>query len=414
MSLKKTEITVLGGGIIGLSVALRMLNAGREVTLIDPEEPGTGTSFGNAGTIAEYAVLPVGSPEVIKQLPSLLFNKNSPIAIKRSAILSLCPWLIKFLYQSMPKNAARNAQAIASLVQGSRMRWEELSSQVGGESFLKTDGNIYLYPKEELLEYGTRDIDKRRQLGLNAEILNIDELKKLEPNLDLSEGGASFFPDGAYMNDPGKMVKLILNASINKGCQIISQTATKIERVNNGIKVHLDNQSTIITKQLVVAAGAYSKKFAQQAGDKIPLDVERGYHVEYDMAEPLLNRPCCYAAGGFYMSPMSGRLRVVGTVELGGLSPKISQHRIKYLEKGARLFFPTLSNPSRTWLGFRPSIPDSRPVISQSSKGNDIVYAFGHGHIGLTLAPITAEIVESILTKTKTPKSISEFSATRF
>ena len=152
MSLKKTEITVLGGGVIGLSVALRMLNAGREVTLIDPEEPGTGTSFGNAGTIAEYAVLPVGSPEIIRQLPSLLFNKNSPIAIKRSAILSLCPWLIKFLYQSMPKNAARNAQAIASLVQGSRMRWEELSSQVGGESFLKTDGNIYLYPKEELLE----------------------------------------------------------------------------------------------------------------------------------------------------------------------------------------------------------------------------------------------------------------------
>ena len=414
MSLKKTEITVLGGGVIGLSIALKMLNAGREVTLIDPEEPGTGTSFGNAGTIAEYAVLPIGSPEIIKQLPSLLFNKNSPIAIKRSAILSLCPWLIKFLYQSMPKNAARNAQAIASLVQGSRMRWEELSSQVGGESFLKKDGNIYLYPKEKLLDYGVRDIDKRRQLGLNAEILNIDELKKLEPNLDLSEGGASFFPDGAYMNDPGKMVKLILNASINKGCQIISQTATKIERVNDGIKVHLDNQSTIITKQLVVAAGAYSKKFAQQAGDKIPLDVERGYHVEYDMAEPLLNRPCCYAAGGFYMSPMSGRLRVVGTVELGGLSPKISQHRIKYLEKGARLFFPTLSNPSRTWLGFRPSIPDSRPVISQSSKGNDIVYAFGHGHIGLTLAPITAEIVESILTKTKTPISISEFSATRF
>ena len=103
------------------------------------------------------------------------------------------------------------------------------------------------------------------------------------------------------MNDPGKMVKLILNASINKGCQIISQTATKIDIVNDGIKVHLDNQSTIITKQLVVAAVAYSKKFAQQAGDKIPLDVERGYHVEYDMAEPLLNMPCCYAVGGFYM-----------------------------------------------------------------------------------------------------------------
>ena len=166
-----------------------------------------------------------------------------------------------------------------------------------------------------------------------------------------------------------------------------------------------------MTKQLVVAAGAYSKKFAQQAGIKFLLDVERGYHVEYDMAEPLLNRPCCYAAGGFYMSPMTGRLRVVGTVELGGLSPKISQHRMKHLEKGAEIFFPKLGSPSRTWLGFRPSIPDSRPVISQSSKGNDIVYAFGHGHIGLTLAPITAEIVESILTKTKTQYQYHDFSA---
>ena len=146
MSLKRTDITVLGGGVIGLSIALRLLNAGREVVLIDPEEPGTGTSFGNAGTIAEYAVLPVGSPDIIRQLPSLLFNKNSPIAIKRSAILSLCPWLIRFLYQSMPKNAARNAQAITSLLQGSRIRWEELSSQIRGESLLKTDGNIYLYP----------------------------------------------------------------------------------------------------------------------------------------------------------------------------------------------------------------------------------------------------------------------------
>ena len=166
MSLKRTDITVLGGGVIGLSIALRLLNAGREVVLIDPEEPGTGTSFGNAGTIAEYAVLPVGSPDIIRQLPSLLFNKNSPIAIKRSAILSLCPWLLRFLYQSMPKNAARNAQAITSLLQGSRIRWEELSSQIGGESLLKTDGNIYLYPNEGLLGHGIRDIDKRKELDL--------------------------------------------------------------------------------------------------------------------------------------------------------------------------------------------------------------------------------------------------------
>ncbi len=410
----KTDVVILGGGVIGLSIALKVLNAGREVILLDPEEPGTGTSYGNAGTIAEYAVLPVGSPEIIKKLPSLLFNKNSPISVKRSEIISLAPWLIRFLYQSMPKQAAKNAQAITDLLANSRLRWEELADQINGESLLNSNGNIYLYKTDSSYESGLKDINNRKKYGLNAEMLNPSELNKLEPNLNFSEGGASYFPDGAYMSDPGKMTKLLLDASVKKGCQVIKKAANRIERTSEGVKVTLADKSEVISKHLVIAAGAYSKKFAKQAGDNIPLDAERGYHVEYDMKDPLLNRPCCSAESGFYMSPMTGRLRVVGTVELGGLSPEISRHRVNHLEKGALSFFPDLGKPSREWLGFRPSIPDSKPVISQSSKGNDIIYAFGHGHIGLTLAPVTAEIVESIITKSKPPIPISEFSVQRF
>ncbi|MDP6164407.1 MAG: FAD-dependent oxidoreductase [Candidatus Thioglobus sp.] len=412
--MEKTDIAVLGGGVIGLSVALKMLNSGREVVLIDPEEPGSGTSYGNAGTIAEYAVLPVGSPEVIKRLPSLLFYKNSPMAIKRSEILSLAPWLMKFLYQSMPKQAEKNAQSIAKILVNARLRWEDLASQINGSSLLNNNGSIYIYKSKSIYDAGLKDINHRKTLGLNAYMLNPSELNKLEPNINLIEGGAAYFPDCAYMSDPGKIMKLLLNTCIEKGCQVIRQTAKNIERTNNGIKVTLDDKSTILSKHLVVSAGAFSKKFAKQAGDNIPLDVERGYHVEYDMNEPLLNRPCCSADGGFYMSPMSGRLRVVGTVELGGVSPKISMHRVNHLENGASNFFPSLGKPSRTWLGFRPSIPDSKPVISASRKGNDIVYAFGHGHIGLTLAPVTAEIVESIITGKKPPIPIHEFSVQRF
>ncbi len=412
--MEKTDIAVLGGGVIGLSVALKMLNSGREVVLIDSEEPGSGTSYGNAGTIAEYAVLPVGSPEIIKRLPSLLFYKNSPIAIKRSEILSLAPWLMKFLYQSMPKQAEKNAQSIAKILVNARLRWEDLASQINGSSLLNNNGSIYIYKSKSIYDAGLKDINHRKTLGLNAQMLNPSELNKLEPNINLIEGGAAYFPDCAYMSDPGKMMKLLLNTCIEKGCQVIRQTAKNIERTNNGIKVTLDDKSTILSKHLVVSAGAFSKKFAKQAGDNIPLDVERGYHVEYDMNEPLLNRPCCSADGGFYMSPMSGRLRVVGTVELGGVSPKISMHRVNHLENGASNFFPSLGKPSRTWLGFRPSMPDSKPVISASRKGNDIVYAFGHGHIGLTLAPVTAEIVESIITGKKPPIPIHEFSVQRF
>ena len=410
----KADIVILGGGVIGLSIALKMLNSGREVILIDPQEPGTGTSYGNAGTIAEYAVLPVGTPEIIKKLPSLLFNKNSPISIKRSEILTLAPWLIRFLYQSAPKQAAKNAQAITNLLANSRFRWEELAGQINGESLLSSNGNIYLYKSDSSYESGLKDINNRRKYGLNAEMLNPSELNKLEPNLNFSEGGASYFPDGAYMSDPGKMIKLLLDINIKKGCQVFKHAANKIVRTSQGVKVILDDKSQIISKHLVISAGAYSKSFAKQVGDFIPLVAERGYHVEYEMKKPLLNRPCCSVEDGFYMSPLTGRLRVAGTVELGGLSPEISKHRIKHLERGALSFFPNLGKPSREWLGFRPSIPDSKPVISQSSKGNDIIYAFGHGHIGLTLAPITAEIVESIIARSKTPIEISEYSVNRF
>ena len=410
----KSDVVILGGGIIGLSIALKMLEARREVILLDPEDPGTGTSYGNAGTIAEYAVLPVGSPDIIKKLPSLLFNKNSPIAIKHSEILSLAPWLIRFLYQSMPKQAAKNAQAITNLLANSRLRWEELAAQINGESIIKKNGNIYLYKSDISYESGLKDINNRKKYGLNAEMLNPSELNKLESNLNFSEGGASYFPDGTYMSDPGKMTQLLLDTNIKKGCQVYKKAAHSIERFKEGVKVTLTDKSQIISKHLVISAGAFSKKFAKQAGDYIPLDVERGYHVEYDMEKPLLNRPCCSVEGGFYMSPMVGRLRVAGTVELGGFNPQISKHRIDHLERGALSFFPYLGKPSREWLGFRPSIPDSKPVISQSSRGNDIIYAFGHGHIGLTLAPVTAEIVESIITKSKPPLPISEFSVQRF
>ena len=412
--MSKANIVIIGGGVIGLVTALRMLDSNQEVILIDYQEPGSGTSYGNAGTIAEYAVLPVGSPSILKNLPSLLLNKNSPIAINRSEIFTLAPWLIRFLYQSSSKKAAKNAKAITDLLVDCRQRWELLVKEINANSTLKSNGCLYFYNKKSSFEAGKKDMTMRKMLGLNVEMLSPFELKKLEPNLNMIEGGASFFPDGAYLNDPGKIMKLLLKSVIKRGCTVINKAADKIERSSEGVKVYLNDNSQIDAKHVVISAGAYSKKFAKQAGDYVPLETERGYHIEYDMSEPLLNRPCCSVEKGFYMSPMTGRLRVAGTVEFGGLDQIISKHRIDHLKRGVTEFFPDLGDPNRSWLGFRPSIPDSRPVISESSKGNDIIYAFGHGHIGLTLAPITAEIIESIITKSKPPVEISQYSVNRF
>jgi len=148
---------------------------------------------------------------------------------------------------------------------------------------------------------------------------------------------------------------------------------------------------------VVIAAGAHSKRLALMAGDRVPLDTERGYHVEWDMPTPRLSRPCCPTARGFYLCPMSGRLRVAGTVELGGLTASPSPHRIARLIEGAKAFFPDLEAPDREWMGFRPSMPDSLPVIGPSRGGAEVIHAYGHGHVGLTLAPVTAGFVAALV-----------------
>ena len=409
----KTDILVIGAGVVGLSAALHLLNLGREVLLIDPAQPEGGTANGSAGTIADYAVLPVGSPEILKNLPALLFDKNSPFAIRRAAILSLAPWLMRFLYESTPKQTAKNAQAIANLAADARARWEVLAKQINGGAVLQKKGCLYVYTTPAEFQKGGEDIARRKAFGVAVEMLTPHELAELEPNLAGVKGGAAFFYNAMFMDAPEKMLELLRRAVIAAGGLVQKTRAIKIER-NGGGLARLENAAAVRANHIIIAAGAHSKLLAQQAGDRIPLETERGYHVEYDMEKPPLLRPACFPGRGFYLCPMRGRLRAAGTVELGGLSPAISAHRIKYLKRAAAGVFPHLPKPDRHWLGFRPSIPDSRPVISASKKGDDIIYAFGHGHIGITLAPITAEIIASIIMKTPPPVGLGDYSVNRF
>ncbi|RIA00199.1 FAD-binding oxidoreductase [Cereibacter sphaeroides] len=407
-----SDTVVIGGGVVGLTIALTVARRHRSVIVLDPEEPGSGASYGNAGTIADYAVLPVGTPDVLRQLPSLMFDRNSPLAIRHMALPSLAPWLARFLRQSLPAPARRNAQAIAALLGSATRSWEDLAVEVEGTALLNRRGCLYAYETPQAARAAETDMTFRRTLGVTVELLSAAEFAAMEPTLP-PMAGAAYFPKAIFLSDPGRMVALIAEAARKAGVQIVKARATGLERRVDGVIVS-GRGLQIHGRRAVIAAGAHSRALALCAGDRVPLDTERGYHVEWDMAQPPLTRPTCPTARGFYLCPMAGRLRVAGTVELGGLTAPPSPHRIARLVAGARAIFPHLPEPTRSWMGFRPSMPDSLPVIGPSAAGPEILHAYGHGHIGLTLAPITARIVADLL-DAKTPElDIAPYLPTRF
>lgn len=406
-----TDIAILGAGVIGLTLAHRLLAEGRTVTLVDPGKPGMGCSYGNAGTIADYAVMPVGTPDVLRNLPSLMFDRNSPLSIRHAALPTLAPWLMRFARQSLPGAAQRNAAAIAALVADACPRWTELAAEIGGSAILQHRGCLYLYETAKARQAAEADMAGRRALGISVDLIDGPALAAMEPGLP-DMAGAAYFPKAVFLNDPGAMMR-ILATDVAKGAEILKARAERIERLVDGVRVTGPGLS-LHARRVVIAAGAHSRKLAASAGDRIPLETERGYHLEWDMAQPPLTRPASPTARGFYLCPMAGRLRAAGTVELGGLTAPPSPHRLKRLAEGAGTVFPDLGPPDREWMGFRPSMPDSLPVIGPSPRGAEVIHAYGHGHIGLTLAPVTAAMVAGLLAGREAPQAMAACLPARF
>ncbi len=367
----RCEIAVIGAGVIGLTVALRLAAEGREVVLLDPNMPGSGASYGNAGTIADYAVMPVGTPEVLRNLPSLLFDRMSPLSIRKGALMALAPWLLRFARQSLPGAARRNAQAIARLLASAGPGWEALAAEIGGADILQRRGCLYLYETAAGLRAGQADMEGRRALGVTVDLLTPDELRQMEPGLPPVEGGAAYFPNAIFLSDPGRMMLTLTGAVQAAGVHVLPLAVERLERTVDGVALHAPGLR-LGARHVVIAAGAQSRALAAQAGDRVPLDTERGYHVEWDMSARPVTRPTCPTSRGFYFCPMAGRLRVAGTVELGGLDAPPSPHRIARLVEGARAIFPDLG-------AARPRLDGLSPLDARQPAGDRPVTGRGGG-----------------------------------
>jgi D-amino-acid dehydrogenase len=313
----------------------------------------------------------------------------------------------------MPGRARRNGRALASLLKDAVPVWRELAEQAGVSDLFRHDGCLYVYlekvpPRNS--DWGAR---LRDELGVRQERLTSAQVAQLEPALSAIAGGA-FFPDAAHIVDPAALTKRLSAAAQRQGASFQRARIAQLTPQHDG-HIRLDGSDfTLDARSVVVAAGAWSRFLARQAGENIPLDTERGYHIEFACDASPIRRPVSPDELGFYITPMDGRLRVAGTVELGGLVAPPNPDRFALLERGARKFLPNLGPVQSQWLGFRPSLPDSLPVIGRSRRQPNLIYAFGHGHLGMTLAGVTSAIVADLVGDRDDGRDLAAFRPDRF
>ena len=407
------EIVILGAGIVGLACAWHLHQQGYEITVMDPELPGTGASSGNAGLLANFAIEPLAHPQLWREMPHLLLSPHSPFHLRWRHLPGLSPWLWRFLRATNRRRAEHATRILSELLAPSVNDWATIFDDLEDNgALLQRRGSLCFYRSEQGWRAAQRDAAARKRFGVRQEHLDARALAALEPALEGLARGGILFPEACHVSDPLTLAQRLAERLKSRGVRLVRAKAKGLASHRGGVGIDTDRGSWQADK-VVVAAGAWSQPLAQDAGDRIPLISERGYHLEYPAARELVSRPCSPGEYAFYLTPMQDRLRIAGTVELGHNDDPINPRRLDYIRRHAESLFGPLGEPSHTWLGLRPSLPDSLPVIGPATSLPGVSYAFGHGHLGLTLAATTGRLLAASING-KAPEWLTGCGAGRF
>lgn len=411
------EIAVIGAGIVGVATALTLKLEGWPVTLYDPRDPGSGTSFGNAGSISAAGVVPVAVPGLWKRVPGMLLDPMSPLSIRWRHLPRLTPWLVRFLRAGGAENAKRIAGELAPLAHIAVDSHRELLRQTGGMEIVKPVGWLKIY--RDGTDYAATAFERELSdmAGIRYEALGADELRQLEPGLSREFTRALFYPDTAFASTPFALTRTYLEAFLARGGRLVREEVRGFEMGPRGPSQLVTDQGRHMCKRVVLAAGAFSGPLARQLGAPVPLDTERGYHLnfQWDGQTPTLQRPTLVSGPQFVLCPMSDGLRLTGGVELGGLEAPPDFRRIRRLAAVARQVLPGLTGEiDREWMGYRPSLPDSKPVIGRSERHPNVWFGFGHGHLGLTYSAATGRLIADGMAGRAESVPLAPFRAERF
>ncbi|MFK7829566.1 MAG: NAD(P)/FAD-dependent oxidoreductase [Congregibacter sp.] len=410
----QSPIVVIGAGVIGLSIAFRLARIFPDVVLVDRADPGMDCSYGNAGHIATEQIFPLASPGTLLKAPRLMFGRNHPLSIRRDYARQIVPWLTRFAWASRPSAFKRGTEALRSLQAEAMNSLTALCDDAGTTDQLHRRGHMILVENPRLEATAKTQLQTLADHGIVADWLSALQVADIAPELT-NNIGAIHVRDTGHISDPLRLSLGLLDAFTRAGGHLIRDEVQRIEPHTDGdVRLHMSN-GELTAQRIVIAAGAWSRALAAQTGFDVPLDTERGYHVvaegwrgQFDIAIASLDRMTI-------MTPLAGGLRITGFVEFGGLTLPPSSRRLATLNQHLSDLLPNSQLQTRSeWMGFRPSLPDHLPVIGRSPDDARVLYAFGHQHLGLTLAGVTADAIAALLTDSPAPVDLSPFRVDRF
>ena len=408
------NIGIIGAGIQGISNALFLQKKGFNVTIFDRDEPGSpAASYGNAGHFSPYASLSLNRTDILADVPAMLLSSSGPLALKWNYMPKMIPWILKFILNSTKNKMMYTAKNMHQILDLSLSAYDELFEEINLEGLVENKGILYIWNDKDL-KSRELEIKVREELGVKQQLVNKKEIHDLEPNIKPFYHAGVYYPYARHARNPKRILLKLFKLFISKGGKFNKINVKNIQFNDDDKPYFLTDSQDYSFDKVVIACGAFSKRFTNNLGEKIPLETERGYHVHFKNCDHMLSRPVIFSNRGFGITPMEQGLRVVGTVELGGLKNPLSKSRIKNLVNNAKYMLGDLPEHEDEWLGFRPTLPDFLPVMGPSKNYKNVFYCFGHHHLGWTLGPISGKIVSGMIAKENTNLNLDPYSSSRF
>jgi glycine/D-amino acid oxidase-like deaminating enzyme len=390
-------IIIIGAGMVGISTAIWLQRSGHRVILMDRGKPGMGASYGNAGLIAQWAVVPVNTPSLWKDAPKYLLNPNSPLFLKWTHLPKMLPWIAKFMSNANEVDAQRMVDNLIPILTDAVDQHKSLVRGTPLEHWISNSKFSYAYNTLKDFKKDAYSWDQKARAGFIPTVLTGAQVSEAEPILGPSTQCLAVLEGQGHITNPAQYITELTYHFVSKGGQFIEAEVQDFTKTNGKITSIQTTQGPFKCTHAVITAGIWSKDLMRKLGLKIPLETERGYHVIYENPSQMPRNPMMMTAGKFGVNPMDMGLRCAGTVELGDHHAGPSKQPIKLLKRYAAQAFPTLKYSStKEWLGFRPSTPDSVPLIGEIGTSG-IYTGFGHQHVGLTAGPKTGRLLAQMI-----------------